>query len=158
MHTHLGALSLRSIMAILTGINTHGDYGLTITDAAGNMMQTDIPIEQGGTGGGVRPMQAVLAALIGCSSVDIVGILKKQKQEITSLKIEVDGERERGKEPSLWKTVRLRIILDGQIDPAKAHRATVLSMEKYCSVAETLRRAGAEITFTVEVNGQPFQP
>jgi putative redox protein len=158
MHTHLGALSLRPIMAILTAINTHGDYGLTITDVAGNTMQTDIPIEQGGTGKGLRPMQSVLAALIGCSSVDIVGILKKQKQEITSLKIEVDGEREPGKEPSLWKTVHLRIILDGLIDPAKAHRATVLSMEKYCSVAETLRRAGAEISFTVEVNGKPFQP
>jgi putative redox protein len=48
--------------------------------------------------------------------------------------------------------------LDGQIDPAKAHRATVLSMEKYCSVAETLRRAGAEISFSIEVNGQTFQP
>jgi putative redox protein len=145
-------------MAILTAINTHGDYGLTITDAAGNSMQTDIPIDQGGTGRGVRPMQAILAALIGCSSVDIVSILKKQKQEITSLKMEVDGEREAGKEPSLWKTISLRIIIDGKIDPAKAYRATVLSMDKYCSVAETLRRAGAEISFVVEVNGQLFKP
>ena len=145
-------------MALLTAINTHGDYGLTITDSSGNTMQTDIPIEQGGTGGGVRPMQAVLAALIGCSSVDIVGILKKQKQDITSMKMEIDGEREQGKEPSLWKTIRLRIMLDGQIDPAKAYRATSLSMEKYCSVAETLRRAGAEINFEVTVNGQLYQP
>ena len=114
-----------TLMALLTAINTHGDYGLTITDSAGNAMQTDIPVEQGGTGNGIRPMQAVLAALIGCSSVDIVSILKKQKQEITSLKIEVDGEREPGKEPSLWKTLRLRIIMDGQIDPAKAYRAEI---------------------------------
>jgi putative redox protein len=145
-------------MSLLTAINTHGDYGLTITDAAGNTMQTDLSVEQGGTGKGLRPMQSVLAALIGCSSVDIVAILKKQKQEITALKMEVDGTREPGKEPSLWKTIHLRIILDGQIDPAKAYRAAVLSMDKYCSVAETLRRAGAEISFTVEVNGQSVQP
>jgi putative redox protein len=145
-------------MALLTAINTHGDYGLTITDAMGNLMQTDIPIEQGGSGKGLRPMQTMLAALMGCSSVDMVSILKKQKQEITSLKMEVDGEREPGKEPSLWKTIHLRIMLDGQIDPAKAYRAAALSMEKYCSVAETLRRAGAEIYFEVEVNGTKYQP
>ena len=74
-------------MALLTAVNTHGDYGLTITDASGNSMQTDISIEQGGTGKGLRPMQSMLAALIGCSTVDIVSILNKQKQSIAELKV-----------------------------------------------------------------------
>jgi putative redox protein len=90
--------------------------------------------------------------------VDVVKILQKQRQQITSLKIEVDGEREEGKEPSLWKEVRLRFILDGNVDPAKAFRAAELSMNKYCSVAETLRRAGASIQFVVEVNGSVYNP
>ncbi|MFN9710387.1 MAG: OsmC family protein [Bacteroidota bacterium] len=145
-------------MALLTAVNTHGDYGLTITDASGNSMQTDISIEQGGTGKGLRPMQSMLAALIGCSTVDIVSILKKQKQSIAELKVEADGERESGKEPSLWQTIHLRFILSGDIDPSKAYRAAALSMEKYCSVAETLRRAGANISFVVEVNGALYQP
>jgi putative redox protein len=145
-------------MALITAVNTHGDYGLTLTDASGNSMQIDIPVEQGGTGTGMRPMQTVLAALVGCSTVDVVKILQKQRQQITSLKIEVDGEREEGKEPSLWKEVRLRIILDGNVDPAKAFRAAELSMNKYCSVAETLRRAGASIQFVVEVNGSVYNP
>jgi putative redox protein len=145
-------------MALLTATNTHGDYGLTITDASGNTMQTDISPEQGGTGQGLRPMQTVLAALIGCSTVDIVSILKKQKQDISSFKIEVDGEREPGKEPSLWKNIRLHFTLGGNIDPAKAYRAAALSMEKYCSVAETLRMAGAAISFVVEVNGEVYHP
>jgi putative redox protein len=149
---------LRIDMALITAVNTHGDYGLTITDTSGNTMQTDIPLEQGGTGKGLRPMQSMLAALLGCSSVDIVGILKKQKQEITDFRMEADGDREPGTEPSLWKSIHLRFILSGQIDPAKAYRAAALSMEKYCSVAETLRRAGASITFTVEVNGTEFNP
>ncbi|MFY7878926.1 MAG: OsmC family protein [Lacibacter sp.] len=145
-------------MALITAVNTHGDYGLTLTDASGNSMQIDIPVEQGGTGTGMRPMQTVLAALVGCSTVDVVKILQKQRQQITSLKIEVDGEREEGKEPSLWKEVRLRFILDGNVDPAKAFRAAELSMNKYCSVAETLRRAGASIQFVVEVNGSVYNP
>jgi putative redox protein len=145
-------------MALITAVNTHGDYGLTLTDASGNSMQIDIPVEQGGTGTGMRPMQTVLAALVGCSTVDVVKILQKQRQQITSLKIEVDGEREEGKEPSLWKEVWLRFILDGNVDPAKAFRAAELSMNKYCSVAETLRRAGASIQFVVEVNGSVYNP
>lgn len=145
-------------MALITAVNTHGDYGLTLTDTSGNSMQIDIPVEQGGTGTGMRPMQTVLAALVGCSTVDVVKILQKQRQQITSLKIEADGEREEGKEPSLWKEVRLRFVLDGNVDPSKAYRAAELSMNKYCSVAETLRRAGASIQFVVEVNGSVYNP
>jgi putative redox protein len=156
--THDSPLSLRLFMALITAIRSHGDYGLTITDAAGNSMITDIPAEQGGAGKGIRPMQSLLAALLGCSSVDIVSILKKQKQDITHFRMEADGDREPGKEPSLWKTIRLTFYLSGQIDPAKAYRATVLSMDKYCSVAETLRRAGADISFTLIVNDIPYQP
>jgi putative redox protein len=99
-------------------------------------------------------MQTVLAALCGCSGVDVVSILKKQRQSYTSLKIFIDGEREEGKEPSLWKDVRVRFELTGDIEPSKVYRAAELSITKYCSVAETLRRAGANITFTVFVNGE----
>ena len=145
-------------MAILTAVRSKGAYGLTITDTSGNSMQTDIPVAQGGNGSGLRPMQTMLAALIGCSTVDVVSILQKQKQEIADLKVEADGQRESGKEPALWQTIHLNFYLSGTIEPAKAYRAVSLSMEKYCSVAETLRRAGAEITFTVEINGITYQP
>jgi putative redox protein len=145
-------------MALITATNTHGDYGLTLTDATGNTMMIDIPVADGGTAKGMRPMQTVLAALIGCSSVDIVSILKKQKQQVTSLKIEVDGTRQAGKEPSLWETVQLRFFVEGDVEPGKAYRAAELSVNKYCSVAETLRRAGANISFTVMVNNQLYNP
>lgn len=145
-------------MALITAIQTHGDYGLTLTDATGNGMQIDIPVDQGGTGKGMRPMQTMLAALIGCSSVDVISILKKQRQEVTSFRMEVDGQREQGKEPSVWQDVDLTFLLEGTVDPGKAYRAAELSINKYCSVAETLRRAGASIQFTVIVNGQTYQP
>ena len=144
-------------MPLITATRTHGDFGLSLTDATGNTMQIDIPAEEGGTGKGMRPMQSLLAALIGCSSVDVVSILKKQRQEIRSLRMEVDGERLPEKDFKLWRTVALTVILEGDIDPLKAYRAADLSINKYCSVAETLRRAGAIITFSVVVNGTTVQ-
>ena len=76
----------------MTAERTIGDYGMTITDSAGHTMIIDILKEQGGNGSGFRPMQTVLAALCGCSTADVVGILKKQRQDLKTLKIFVDGE------------------------------------------------------------------
>ena len=139
-------------MPLLTASRTHADYGMTITDATGNSMMIDIPVNEGGTGKGMRPMQTLLAAFCGCSAVDIVSILKKQKQVISDFQILVDGDREPRKEPSVWQLVELTFKFKGNIDEAKAYRAVELSVDKYCSVAETLRRAGATIKFKVFVN------
>ena len=141
-------------MAIMNAELTNPDYGFTVIDEKNHSMFIDIPVEQGGNAGGLRPMQTLLAALCGCSGVDIVGILKKQRQTYTSLKIFVDGEREKHKQPSLWEYVYIRFEFQGNVEPAKAYRASELSVTKYCSVAETLRRAGATITFRVFVNGK----
>jgi len=63
----------------------------------------------------------------------------------------VDGEREQGKEPSLWTNIHITFELKGDIDPDKAQKACALSMDKYCSVAATLREAHANITWEVKV-------
>lgn len=139
-------------MALIQAQITEPDYGMTVTDAKGHTIKIDIPADQGGHGNGFRPMQTMLAALCGCSSVDVVSILKKQRQSLEDLVIKVDGERQHGVEPALWEKIHLLFQLKGDVDPAKANRAVQLSMEKYCSVAETLRRAGADITWEVMVN------
>lgn len=140
-------------MPLIHATLTKRDYGFTVKDANDHSMFIDIPEAQGGGGQGMRPMQTVLAALTGCSGVDVVSILKKQRQEYDSLEIKVDGEREAGKEPSLWSSIHISFELSGTVDPLKAYRAADLSINKYCSVAETLRRAGASITWSVIVNG-----
>lgn len=139
-------------MPLLIATLTDPDFGLTIIDNSDNRMQIDIPADQGGNGNGMRPMQTVLAALCGCSAVDIISILKKQRQSLTGLVIKVDGEREKEKTPSLWETVHLVFELTGDIEDQKASKAVELSVEKYCSVAETLRRAGTIIKFKIFVN------
>lgn len=147
------ASKILSEMALMHLHRSDNDYKFTATDAGGHNLTIDIPAEQGGNGQGFRPMQLLLAGLGGCSAVDIVSILKKQKQEVKDFSIDVDGEREPGKEPSIWKDVEIIFHLDGEVEPAKAYRAVELSMNKYCSVAETLRRGSTILKWKVVVNG-----
>ncbi|MCE9540374.1 MAG: OsmC family protein [Bacteroidetes bacterium] len=118
----------------------------------GNIALMDAGENIGGSNKGVRPMQMLLMGLGGCSAIDIVMILKKQRQVISDFQITIDGEREADKEPSLWKTIQIHFKLKGEIDKEKAERAVQLSMDKYCSVSKTLEIAGATITYKVTVN------
>ncbi len=129
-----------------------GDFGFEGTDANGHTVRMDTSNETGGVDFGVRPMQMVLMGLGGCSAIDIVMILKKQRQEVKDFSIKIEGEREKGKEPSLWENVKIIFTLTGNIDKEKADRACELSMKKYCSVSETLRRGGTNLTWEVVVN------
>lgn len=97
-------------------------------------------------------MQLLLAALGSCSAIDLISILNKHKQQVTGLRIEINGEREKNAVPSLWQAVSVTFHVSGEVDAEKAERAAALSMEKYCSVAETLRRAGTNITWETKVN------
>jgi putative redox protein len=140
-------------MSMLIEIKRVDDnFGFEAKDQAGNTVRMDAGTASGGTDGGARPMQLLLMGLGGCSGIDIVSILKKQRQRIDEFTIAVDGHREAGAQPSLWETATIHFHLKGDIDPGKAQRAVELSMEKYCSVAETLRRSGTRLAWTVSVN------
>ncbi len=130
----------------------HGDYGFEVKDLSGQSIKIDNSPDHGGDNFGVRPMQLLLMALAGCSGMDVISILKKQRQTITDYKTIVYGEREAGVEPSLWKHIELEFIINGDVDESKAQRAVELSINKYCSVAETLRKAGATIKWSVKIN------
>ena len=119
----------------------------------GRTVHMDAAEKVGGRNRGVRPMQMLLMALAGCSGIDILGILVKQRQQISDFKIEVEGEREQVKNGSaVFKTVNVLFRLKGRIDKQKAQRAAELSVDKYCSVAKTLRLAGAKVEYKVFVN------
>ena len=138
-------------MATITLKRLDNDYQFETTDEAGQVVTMDIPVDQGGHGNGVRPMQALLSALGGCSGVDIVMILKKQKETIEQLEMVINGERAVGKEPALWETIHIGFKLKGTMTKERAEKACSLSIDKYCSVAATLRAAGAVITWDVEI-------
>jgi putative redox protein len=117
------------------------------------VMHIDGSPEIGGENKGFRPMQMLLAALGGCSSIDVVSILKKQRQVLEAFDIEIDGEREAGKEPSLFQDILVTFKLTGaSLDPEKVKKAVALSMDKYCSVAKTLEKT-ATIKYLMVLNG-----
>lgn len=126
-------------------------YGFIAKDADGVEIKMDNSLAHGGQNFGAKPMQMLLMALGGCSAIDVISILTKQKIDVKNYEMIIKGEREIGKEPSLWKTIHVEFIIYALVDEAKANRAVELSLNKYCSVAETLRLAGATITHTVTV-------
>jgi putative redox protein len=131
-----------------------GDYGFEAKDAYGHTVRLDTSPDHGGTNFGVRPMQMLLMGLGGCTGIDVVSILNKQRQSITSFNMVIEGEREPNKEPSLWMNIQMVFELEGEIEPDKAIRACRLSMDKYCSVAATLRGSGSNIEWKVKLNNQ----
>ena len=68
--------------------------------------------------------------------------------------MKLNGQREEGKVPSLWKDIRIEFHIYGKVDEAKAKRAVELSMDKYCSVSATLKQAGTNLTWKVFVHQQ----
>lgn len=117
----------------------------------GNIVETDASTAAGGMNQAMRPMQMLLAAMGGCSAIDVIGILKKQRQDLKDLKITVTGEREKGAIPSLYQSVHAHFRFFGNLDADKVEKAINLSIEKYCSVSRTLEKAGAKITHSYEI-------
>ncbi len=107
----------------------------------------------GGLEGGLAPMQTLLAAAGGCSMIDVVNILEKQRQELKSIRVEVDGDRQKVETWSEYKTIHMHFILEGDLDPAKVERAIKLSVEKYCSVSKALEKT-SKITTSFEIAGK----
>jgi len=139
-------------MAKIELTRVHGDFGFEASDAQGHTIKMDSSPESGGQNYGVRPMQSLLMGLAGCSAIDVITILKKQRQEVKDYKMVVNGERENGKEPSLWEDIEIEFHIYGDVDEDKAEKAVELSVGKYCSVAATLSKAGAKIKSKVFVH------
>ncbi len=132
-------------------INRLGEgFHMEAVNEQGNTLHMDASPDIGGTNSGMRPMQLLLAAFGGCSAIDLISILKKQRQDLRDLKIAVTGERETGVVPALYTEVHAHFKLYGELDPEKVEKAVSLSVEKYCSVAKTLEKT-AKVTYSFEI-------
>ena len=96
------------------------------------------------------PMEMLLGALGACTSVDVVMILAKKRQKLTSLEVVISGERA-SSPPSVWTKIDMVYRLAGTIEEKAARDAIELSQTKYCSVAAMLRKT-AEITYRIEIS------
>lgn len=117
----------------------------------GGRIRMDGTSSVGGLEGGFSPMQLLLAGIGGCSAIDVLNILDKQKQSYDDLQIIVDGDKQSKGTYSSFDTIHLMFVFSGNPDPKKVERAIDLSIGKYCSVSKALEK-GSEITWSYEIS------
>lgn len=127
------------------------DFLFECTNSAGNSILLDNTSQPDAKG--VSPMESVLMAVAGCSGIDVVAILKKQRQNITHFSAKVEGERVPVDEAKPFKTMKVTFFIEGEVEPKKALKAAELSFGKYCSVSKTLE-PNVEVSYEVFVNGE----
>jgi len=99
---------------------------------------------------GLSPMRLFLLSVAGCTAYDVVMILKKMREPIEGLEVEISGER-REEHPRVYTKVHLHYRIYGNVREEKARRAIELSQGKYCSASAHLRLSGTELTYSFEV-------
>lgn len=111
----------------------------------------------GGHNAGARPMELLLMGLGGCTAIDVILILKKQRQIVEDFQIRVSGDREKieGTEKTPFRQINIQFELKGPIDGSKALKAIQMSMDKYCSATAQLEPSST-ITHTLVLNGEKF--
>ncbi len=125
------------------------NFRLLATNDRGDVVHTDGSASIGASEQGWRPMEMLLVSLAGCSAIDIISILKKQRQVIEDFEIEIDGDRKDGS-PAPFTAIRIHFILSGQIKEAKMDKAIELTINKYCSVYFSLH-PDIDVKYTYEL-------
>jgi putative redox protein len=118
---------------------------------SGNKIQfdTDSPYAHGPS-----PMEAVLAALCSCTSVDVVSILKKKRQEVTGLRVSAVADRA-ADAPRVFTHIKLTYAVRGKLSRKAVEDAVALSKNKYCSVSKMLEKAATIDYEIVYPDGEP---
>jgi putative redox protein len=110
----------------------------------------DVPVESGGDGTAMTPMETLLACLGACTGIDIVLIMKKKRQDLRGLTIEVSGNR-RDEDPRIYTEIGIKYILRGRsLNKEVVERSIQLSESKYCSVSGMIKN-NAKITTSYEI-------
>lgn len=113
-------------------------------------MDTKPPI---GDDTGITPKQMLIAAICGCTGMDVVSLLKKYNQPLSKFEIEAEASVTEGIHPVVFKEVRLVFKLEGSLEKEKVLEAITLSQTKYCSVSAMLSKS-FPIRYTVQLNSE----
>jgi|SRR5690554_1121974 len=112
-------------------------FHFTAQNESGLSLEIDGSPEIGGENKGFRPMELMLSGMASCSTIDLLLILKKQKQLVSDIRIETSGERSSSPAKE-FTNVHLHYILTGEISSDKLERAINLAITKYCSAILSL--------------------
>ncbi|MFN0254428.1 OsmC family protein [Pedobacter ureilyticus] len=132
-------------------IRKSGKFNFEAENEAGFTVELDAKQAIGGEGKGFRPMEMLLIGLGGCSGIDMVNILTKQKEELTDIKINIKATRKEEEVPAIFDVIDIQFNLFGDVSVQKVERALQMTFDKYCSVSNILGRS-ATINFTYTIN------
>jgi len=141
-------------MEVLVNVKWDGGMRFVATSEEGDSLTMDADPEGGGEGRGFRPVKLVLVGLGGCTGMDIVWILKRQRQEVTGLEMSITGTR-RKKDPRYYEDIQVEYILRGRnLKESAVKRAIDLSEQKYCSI-RGIFRPEVKVTTRYRVEQEP---
>lgn len=123
----------------MVNVKWTGEMSFVGTTEEGFSLTMDADPESGGEGRGFRPVTLALVGLGGCTGMDIVWILKRQRQDLTALEMNVTGTR-RKKDPRYYENVQIEYVVRGRnLRESAVKRAIELSEQKYCSMRGMFR-------------------
>jgi putative redox protein len=109
------------------------------------------PESEGGRNFGVRPMEMILMGLGGCTSFDVLSILKKSRQDVTACVAQISAQRA-DDIPSVFTSIHVHFVVTGRsLKESQVKRAVSLSADKYCSASIMLGRGGVDMTHDYEI-------
>ena len=133
-----------------TTIRWAGEASFEAETGSGHNITLDGPPDAGGENKGPRPMEMLLVGLGGCTSFDVVLILKRSHQDVRDCVAEISAERA-DEDPKVFTKIHIKFVVTGKnLDPSRVKRAVKLSEEKYCSASIMLGKT-AEITHEIEI-------
>lgn len=136
------------------------DVMFVAESGSGHAVVMDGAPDHGGRNMGPRPMEMMLMGMGGCTSFDVMAILKKSRQQVTSCEAELTAERADAV-PAVFTKIHVHFIVKGRgLKEVMVKKAVDLSAEKYCSASIMLGQAGVQIThdFRIEEDGEELQP
>ena len=118
---------------------------------SGHTVVMDGPEDHGGRNLAPRPMEMLLMGVGGCSSFDVVDILKRSRQDVSGCETVIDAERADAV-PAVFTKIHLHFVVSGTgLKENIVKRAVAMSAEKYCSASIMLGKGGVEITHSFEI-------
>jgi putative redox protein len=136
-----------------TSMHWKGGLQFEATGEFGHTITTDVSVKGGGEGAGHRPTELLLWGVASCTGVDVIRILKKQRQEVTGLEIEVTAHQH-DDYPKYFHTFDVRYKFRGKnLSENRIKQAIELSECKYCSVSQTIVHEG-KVNTSFEVVGE----
>ncbi len=117
---------------------------------SGHGVVMDVSPKLGGQNLGPRPMEMILLGLGGCTAIDVLQILRKARQQVVNMEVQLEGKRS-SEDPKVFKNIQINVVLSGKkLDEHKVGRAIDLSAEKYCSVSMMLNKT-ADISYDFKI-------